>query len=129
MIIEEPEAHLHPANQRILAKYLVKLIRNGVILIITTHSDILIEQLSSFILLSKIESKNRTKKYHYDENDFLNFNEIATYVFNQGEKGEGSTITQVPVTEEEGISDSEFEKIQESLFEESIRIRRGLDRD
>ena len=59
LIIEEPEAHLHPKNQRILAAFLVKLIRSGVTILITTHSEYLLEQLSSFIMLSKVEPQKR----------------------------------------------------------------------
>jgi predicted ATPase len=101
LIIEEPEAHLHPGNQRILARFLVKLIRNGVYIIITTHSEYLLEQLSSFIMLSKIEPKKRVEKYGYDEEDFLEADEIAAYLF----------------------------KIIETLYEETIRLRRDLSGD
>ena len=38
LIIEEPEAHLHPASQLVLAKYIVRLIRGGASILMTTHS-------------------------------------------------------------------------------------------
>ncbi|MCK4731682.1 MAG: AAA family ATPase [Methanophagales archaeon] len=129
LIIEEPEAHLHPKNQRILARFLVKLIRNGVYIIITTHSEYLLEQLSSFIMLSKIEPKKRVEKYGYDEEDFLKTDEIAAYLFNYDIKSGGNKITEVKVTEEDGISQDEFSKIIETLYEETIRLRRDLSGD
>jgi len=129
LIIEEPEAHLHPGNQRILARFLVKLIRNSVYIIITTHSEYLLEQLSSFIMLSKIEPKKRVEKYGYDEEDFLKTDEIAAYLFNYDRKSGGNKIAEVKVTEEDGISQDEFSKIIETLYEETIRLRRDLSGD
>ena len=129
LIIEEPEAHLHPANQRILAKYLVRLIRNGVYIIITTHSEYLLEQLSNFIMLSKIEPKKRAEKYGYAEDDYLERDELAAYVFNLDNTGIGSRIAEVEITEEDGISQEEFLKVHEVLYDEIIRLERDLDGD
>ncbi len=128
LIIEEPEAHLHPANQRILAKYLVRLIRKGVRLIITTHSEYLLEQLNNFILLSKIESKNRIERYNYNEEDFLNRDEIAAYLFKYDIESGGHKIDEVEMTDD-GISQDEFIKVKENLYEETIKLHRELDQD
>jgi len=126
LIIEEPEAHLHPENQRILAKFLVRLIRKGVNIVITTHSEYLLEQLSGFILLSKVDTKKRVEKYKYSEEDFLKPDEIATYVFDYDKKNGGYKIKEVEITEEDGISDEEFLKIHEVLYEEKLKLRRDL---
>lgn len=126
LIIEEPEAHLHPENQRILAKFLVRLIRKGVNILITTHSECLLEQLSSFILLSKIESEKRVEKYKYNKEDYLKSNEIATYVFNYDKRSGGHKIVEVETTEEDGISQEEFIKIHEILYEETYKLRKEL---
>ncbi len=124
LIIEEPEAHLHPENQRILAKYLVKLIRKGVNIVITTHSDYLIEQLSSFILLSRVEPEKRRSKYGYTQEDFLNPDEVAAYVFTYEEKSGGHRISEIEITEEDGISQEEHMRIIEALYEETLKLRR-----
>ncbi|MBU7013179.1 MAG: AAA family ATPase [Theionarchaea archaeon] len=124
LIIEEPEAHLHPENQRILAKYLVKLIRKGVNIVITTHSDYLIEQLSSFILLSRVEPEKRISKYGYTREDFLNPGEVAAYVFTYEKKSGGHRIGEIEITEEDGISQEEHMRIIEALYEETLKLRR-----
>ncbi|MHA1252093.1 MAG: AAA family ATPase [Candidatus Helarchaeota archaeon] len=126
LIIEEPEAHLHPENQRILAKLLVRLIRKGIYLVITTHSEYLLEQLSSFIMLSKIEPHKRVEKYKYGKEDFLKSNEIAVYLFDYDKDNDGYKIEEVEITEEDGISQEEFIKIHESLYEETLKLRRDL---
>lgn len=126
LIIEEPEAHLHPENQRILAKYLVKLIRKDVNIIITTHSEYLLEQLSSFIMLSKIEPKKRIEKYKYGEKDYLKPDEISAYVFDYDEISGGHKINKIEITKENGISGKEFLKVHEALYEETTKLQRDL---
>jgi predicted ATPase len=124
LIIEEPEAHLHPENQRILAKFLVRLIRGGVFLIITTHSDYLLQQLNTFIRLSNISPEKRAKRYGYNRNDFIGFDEVAAFSFARN-KG-GYQINNVAITKEEGISQDEFYRIYKILYKESVKLQRDL---
>lgn len=47
--IEEPEAHLHPSKQRMMADVLSLMIENGAFVQITTHSDYLMRRLNELI--------------------------------------------------------------------------------
>ncbi len=123
LIIEEPEAHLHPGNQRILAKFLVRLIRKGIRLIITTHSEYLLEQLSNFIHLSKVDPQKRVEKYSYSKEDYLKYDEIAAYVFDYDKKSCGYKIHPVEVTEKDGISQEEFIRIYDALYDETFSLQ------
>jgi predicted ATPase len=125
LIIEEPEAHLHPANQLIMAQFLVRLVREGVKLIITTHSDYLLQRLNNFILLNGIESEIRQKRYNHLARDFLKADEISPYIF---EKITENTykINKIRISEEEGISQEEFGKVMENLYDETIKIREDV---
>lgn len=129
LMIEEPEAHLHPENQRRLARLLVRLIREGVKLFITTHSDYLLEQLSSFILLSRVKEDKRKERYSYDKDDYLKAEEVGVYAFRADEKRDGYRIEEVEIDEEDGISQEEFVKIYEELYEESIKIQEDIQQE
>ena len=121
LVIEEPEAHLHPQNQSILAKYLVKLIKKDVNLIITTHSEFLLEKFSNFIMLSGIGKEKRADKYGYTEEDTLLPGDISVYVFKPDPKG-GNIIKKVKITKKEGISQEEFLRVHESLYDETYKL-------
>lgn len=125
LIIEEPEAHLHPLNQSKLAKLLVKLVRSGLYLIITTHSEYLLGQINNFISLSKIPENLRKEKYRSE--DYLNIDEVSAYVFEYDEKSKGYIIKELEITEEDGISEEEFIKVHEALYEETFKIHKDLE--
>jgi predicted ATPase len=54
LVLEEPEAHLHPELQRVVAQVVVRLIRKGVCVWITTHSEIFCQQINNFIKLGSL---------------------------------------------------------------------------
>jgi predicted ATPase len=126
LIIEEPEAHLHPENQRILAKYLVRLINQGVNVLITTHSEYMLEQLNNFILLSNIDSDEIIERYGYEEGDYISYKDIAVYEFQYDKETGTSKIKKAGLTKKDGVSQEEFTKILESLYRETSKLRRDL---
>ncbi|MBF0486722.1 MAG: AAA family ATPase [Nitrospirae bacterium] len=120
LIIEEPEAHLNPQNQRLMAKLLVRLIRAGVYVIITTHSEYLFEQLNNCRLSSKVPKEKRKDS---DIEDFILPDEIGAFVFHQDKNKSGYHISKIDYDEDDGISDEEFFKVTESLYDETMKIK------
>ena len=55
LVIDEPEVHLHPDWQVEYAKILIKLVENGVKVLVTSHSPYLIEAINKYSKKSKIE--------------------------------------------------------------------------
>ncbi len=82
LMIDEPELNLHPANQRKMAKLFVRLIKAGVKVFVTTHSDYIIKELNNLIMLSsKFESRDEVmQKYNYTEEDVLDKTSVKAYI-------------------------------------------------
>jgi len=81
LLIDEPEQYLHPANQRKMARLFVRLIKAGIKVLVTTHSDYLIKELNHLILLGNgFEDKDEImKKYQYTEKDVLDKSLVKAY--------------------------------------------------
>ena len=50
LIIDEPELNLHPEMQMKLARVFAKLVRSGVKILITTHSDYIVKEINNLII-------------------------------------------------------------------------------
>ena len=82
LIIDEPELNLHPANQRKVARLLARLVNVGVKIFITTHSDYLIKELNTLIMLSgdAPHLKEVMQQEGYKESEILNAKQMSVYV-------------------------------------------------
>ncbi|MBI4288828.1 MAG: AAA family ATPase [Chloroflexi bacterium] len=128
IIIEEPEAHLHPENQRKLARVLVGLVRAKVKVLITTHSDYLVQQLSNFVALGGVGEPDRAKE-GYRVQDYLNAEDVGAYLFKFDEAKDGSVVEEVKVNSSEGIDAEEFGKVAEELYDQSVTLQQKVLRD
>lgn len=127
VIIEEPESHLHPESQRKLATGIIKLIRARVRVLITTHSDDFVQQLSNFIRLSRVPEGERAKQ-GYSAEDYLNPEEVGAYLFDLDWKKGGSSVKELTVSAEDGIPEEEFAKVTEALYKETVYLHRRISR-
>lgn len=86
LIIDEPESHLDTGNQVQLARMLAHLVRAGVRVLITTHSDYLLKELNNLIMLSsEFPNKEKVRKsLGYSEDDFLSPSLIRAYIAEDG---------------------------------------------
>ena len=87
IIIDEPEANLHPNNQIKIARFIARLINEGFKVMISTHSDYIVRELNTLIMLGSGKKKepNLTdelmKQYKYDENILLDYKQIGVHLF------------------------------------------------
>ena len=118
IVIDEPEAHLHPENQRKAAILIAKLVRQGVNVICTTHSHIFLHQISNLVLASDLESAKREKLHLVDST--LEQSDVGVYLFRR--KDSLVNINQIPLTKAVGYAEEEYVKVYEELLEEYYEV-------
>ena len=117
LIIEEPEAHLHPKNQRILVKYFILAINMGLNIIMTTHSDYIIEQLNNYIRLGNVKDEFFENNENYSKNQIMDLEKIKLYHFKQSEDYTFSPF-EVPINFT-GFYDKNFNEVIDDLCDET----------
>jgi predicted ATP-dependent endonuclease of OLD family len=90
IIIDEPELNLHPNNQVKIARFIAHLVNEGFKVMISTHSDYILRELNSLIMLGCGMKKRAKatqelmKKYGYTEAQALSKEQVGVYMFRQG---------------------------------------------
>ena len=147
LILEEPEAHLNPRNQAIFVKYLVRLVRRGLMIVLTTHSPFIVDRISNLVQAGRIVANRRTGTANpgnadlpgnagdggsgpllanlgLGPNDYLLVDEVASYAFEPSRAGDGIyDIRRHDVEKDDGIPAEEFVKTNEALYRESLAIQ------
>ena len=98
IIIDEPELNLHPDNQRLIARFLVRAMNAGVRILISTHSDHLIRELNNLMMLGSKQdtkvAKALMREFKYKKEDLLDHKKVGVYLF----QGNGCTELEVSET-------------------------------
>lgn len=85
IIIDEPEINLHPDNQILVARMLVRLMHNGFRIILSTHSDYIVREINNMVMMSQKEAsvvKGLLANETYSENEYLSPQDLGVYYFN-----------------------------------------------
>jgi len=118
-VIEEPEAHLSFENQRRIARIIVRMIQEGIKVLITTHSDFLIYELSNLMIAHSLlpyrdHTEVDTALGAYPIT--LDSQKISLYTFSPDDKGR-SIVRKTPLDsqgiESEYIFDRTYDVIKE----------------
>ena len=82
MIIEEPEAHLHPELQQKMARLIINMMNLGIPVWITTHSDTILQHINNMMKLKNhVRSNELQQEYGYKKEDLLSREDIQMYQF------------------------------------------------
>lgn len=122
LVIEEPETHLHPANEVILAKYVVRLVRAGLCVVLTTHSPYMLEKLAKYALAGGLPAEDRVASLGYRKDDYLAPGEVSAYLFKRTREGACRAV-EIERDDEFGISQEEFTSVDVELNKESVIIQ------
>ena len=121
LILEEPESHLDPANQSRLARAIAMMVNAGVRVLVTTHSDIFLNQLNNSIQAFGLPSRRRLRM-GYKATEILDPEKVGAYVFPRGE--DGTHVEELPIEPSLGISTASFVEVHSALYDEAIRMER-----
>ena len=131
--VDEPELNLHPENQRRVARLFAHLTNIGIKVFVTTHSDYIIKELNTLIML-KAGTNNSQKvmgKFGYADNELLLPQQVRVYSAGEnlvkmpGRERKTKVITFTPChidpglgVEVKGFDDSiiEMNRIQEDIL-------------
>ena len=108
LIIEEPEAHLHPAAQTEMAKTLARLVRAGVRVLVTTHSDWMLQEIGNLMRVGMLKEKDALKK---ETNDWLLPDEVGAWHFQKNQP-----VKEIQFDHTVGIEPEDYEDVAESLY-------------
>lgn len=128
IVIEEPEAHLHPENQRKIAYFIVRLVNAGVRVIVTTHSDFVLEQMNNLIRLSEI-NKEKVEEAGLSDLPSVSPSDVSANMFSYDAENNGYRISKLEINAIDGISMEEFGKVSEALYGEGFKIDKLLQED
>ena len=82
LMVDEPELNLHPENQRRIARLFARLVNLGVKVFITTHSDYIVKELNTLIMLNhdKPHLKRIAKENGYRQSELIRSDQVKVYM-------------------------------------------------
>lgn len=118
LIIEEPEAHLHPGAQTEIALTLAGLVRAGVRVVVTTHSDWLLKEIANLIRIGELKRKGVQKVETMVPNNWLLPEEVGTWWFQKD-----GIVKHIPFDPTEGIEPKDYEDVAYKLYDRSVNLQ------
>ena len=125
LIIEEPESHLDPALQRKYVHELARLVRSGVRIMLTTHSEWILEALANLVRLSELPETER--RGIAGEEVALTPHQVGAWLFKPSGDGGGSTVDEIWLDLEAGNFPAGFGDVTESLYNEWVGIANRIE--
>jgi len=124
-IIDEPELNLHPKNQRAFARLVARMVNAGIKVFITTHSDYLIKELNTLIMLHQHTDHTQAvqKRHGYVDAELLDADKVRLYMtgvatkpaVGAGRRGKIRTLKLATIYPDRGIEVETFDDTIETM--------------
>lgn len=121
---EEPEMCLHPQLQKNIARLLCMIVKSGIPITATTHSDIIIQHINNMIRLNVLEQKqkdNICKRFGYSDKEIISCDDITVYQFT--EEASGYTKVESIDCTEYGFEVRSFNDALDKILDEVYEIQ------
>ena len=125
LMVDEPELNLHPENQRRVARLFARLVNVGIKVFITTHSDYIVKELNTLIMLNhdKPHLQRIAAQEGYRTEELIAAEKIKVYIAEETDmKLEGNTrktkcqtLTPADINPELGIEARSFDITIETM--------------
>lgn len=127
LIVEEPEAHLHPAAQTQMAGLIARLVRAGVRVVVTTHSDWLLKEIGNLLREGELEEQADLPESESSHSYSLLPKEVGVWLFREEDDSSGSTVEEIPFNRSEGVEPEDYEDVAEALYNRSANLQNRLE--
>jgi len=125
LMVDEPELNLHPENQRRVARLFSRLVNIGIKVFITTHSDYIVKELNTLIMLNQGGERLRAiaESENYSDSELLNPEKVKVYIAEEAlikldgakKKTKCQTLVQADIDSKYGIEARSFDKTIEDM--------------
>lgn len=126
LIIEEPESHLHPEMQVKFIRQLAAVVLSGVRVMLTTHSEWVLEELANLVLLSKLPKARR--KGIDDPDIALRPDQVGAWLFEPKQRPKGSVVKEIPLDVEFGGFQSGFDEVSLKTYNDYAEISNRIEK-
>ena len=126
LIIEEPESHLHPAMQVEFTRQLAAVVHAGVRVIITTHSEWVLDELANLVRLSELPKSRRRGIGGADY--ALSPDQLGVWLFEPKRRPRGSVVKEIPFDEDFGGFRSGFDEVAMGTYNDYAAISNRKER-
>ena len=114
LIIEEPESHLHPAIQVEFTRLLAAVVRSGIRVVVTTHSEWVLETLANLVRLSEVDESRR--KDVSPDGLALTPDQVGAWLFERRKRPNGSIVKEIPLDVASGTFPAGFNEVTAALY-------------
>lgn len=119
LIVEEPESHLHPAKQVEFTRQLAQLVQAGVRVLITTHSEWILEELANIVQRSGLSEDDR--KALPNGEVALRPDQVGAWLFEPKKRPKGSVVKEIPL-DKDGTYPTGFDDVALALHNDWAAI-------
>ncbi|MCZ0943087.1 MAG: AAA family ATPase [Gammaproteobacteria bacterium] len=120
LIIEEPESHLHPAMQVEFTRQIASLVRSGIRVLVTTHSEWVLEELSNIVLASSVP-KSRQKDAK-GNGIALKKSDVGVWAFTPKQKPKGTIVEEINLSASGDLYSASFDDVSVETYNRWVRL-------
>lgn len=120
LVIEEPEANLHPAIQVELIRQLASLVNAGVRVLLTTHSEWVLDELSNIVLASALPAEGRSQVPAGEV--ALNPEDVGVWTFRRLRRPMGTVVDELRLRQSGDLYSAGFDDVSKETYDHWVRI-------